>query len=183
MSLWVPFGTCTNVTGKSATLLPHTSHFVFPFMLNHLIAHSLCRSLRSPLQLHCILSQLPPSFRGTRHILHTASSSRISSSFWLTSKRTENTNLFIYLLTYHSCNNGSFHRIILFPFCLILGAMLYDTKDKSITLGIYWYLLMACDCIIKYDIYVMMKKEAKFTDLNIYFSSLQANRQIYTKKM
>lgn len=68
------------VTGKFCTSCLHTSHVLFPFMLNHFIAHSLWAKASSPLQLHSILKVSPPSLSSTRQILQTASSSGISSA-------------------------------------------------------------------------------------------------------
>lgn len=79
LALWTELCTRSKVTGKFWTSCPHTSHVLFPFVLNHLIAHSSCTSLRAPLQLHSILSVFCSS-HSSRHILHTASSSGISSS-------------------------------------------------------------------------------------------------------
>ena len=52
---------------------------IVPFVLNHLMAQASWTSLRSPLQLHSIFRVLPSSHT-SRQILHTASSSGISSS-------------------------------------------------------------------------------------------------------
>ena len=79
LSLWTEVGTRSKVTGKFWTTCPHTSQVLFPLVLNHLTAHSSCTSLRAPLQLHSILSVFPSSHT-SRQILHTASSSGISSS-------------------------------------------------------------------------------------------------------
>jgi len=70
--------TWTKFAGKFWTSVKHTSHFLFPFVLNHLIKHSSCTNLWSPLQLHSIL-KIFLSSNTSRHILHTASSSVISS--------------------------------------------------------------------------------------------------------
>lgn len=77
--LWAELVTRSKVTGKFLTSCRHTSQFLFPFVLNHLTAHSSCTSWRAPLQLHSILSVFPSSHT-SRQILHTASSSGISSS-------------------------------------------------------------------------------------------------------
>ena len=70
--------TWTKFAGKFWTSVKHTSHFLFPFVLNHLIKHSSCTNLWSPLQLHSIL-KIFLSSNTSRHILHTAASSVISS--------------------------------------------------------------------------------------------------------
>lgn len=76
---WIELVTRSKVTGKFWTSCLHTSHFLSLFVLNHLIKHSSCTSLRSPLQLHSILKVFLSSHT-SKHILHTASSSGISSS-------------------------------------------------------------------------------------------------------
>lgn len=81
LSLWAELDIRSKVTGKFWTSFPHTSQFLLPFVENHLIAHSSCTSLRAPLQLHSILSVFPSSHI-SRQILHTASSSAISSSLF-----------------------------------------------------------------------------------------------------
>lgn len=78
-SLWTELVTRSKVTGKFWTSSLHTSHFLSPFVLNHLTKHSSCTNLRSPLQLHSILKVFLSSHT-SKHILHTASSSGISSS-------------------------------------------------------------------------------------------------------
>lgn len=79
LSLWAEEGTRSNVTGKFWTSCPQTSQFLFPFVVNHLIAQFSCRSLRAPLQLHSILSVFSSS-QASKQILQIASSSGISSS-------------------------------------------------------------------------------------------------------
>lgn len=79
LSLWAEVGTRSKVTGKFWTSCPQTSQVLFPFVVNHLIAQSSCKSLRAPLQLHSILSVFPSS-QTSKQILQTASSSGISSS-------------------------------------------------------------------------------------------------------
>ena len=76
---WLVVGTRSNITGKFLTSCLHTSQVLVPFVLNHLMAHASWTSLRSPLQLHSIFRVLPSS-HSSRQILHTASSSGISSS-------------------------------------------------------------------------------------------------------
>lgn len=76
---WLVVGTRSNVTGKFWTSCLQTSQVLVPFVLNHLMAHASWTSLRSPLQLHSIFRVLPSSHT-SRQILHTASSSGISSS-------------------------------------------------------------------------------------------------------
>lgn len=79
LSCWLVLGIRSNVTGKLETSCLQTSQILFPFTLNHLIAHSSWTSLRSPLQLHSIWKVLPSS-HAARQILQTASSSGISRS-------------------------------------------------------------------------------------------------------
>lgn len=67
------------VTGRFWTSCLHTSHVLLPFIVNHLMAHSLWARASSPLQLHSILKVSPPSQSSTRQILQTASSSGMSS--------------------------------------------------------------------------------------------------------
>jgi len=74
-TLWIR----NRVTGRFRTSSLHTSQVLLPFILNHLIAHSWWARASSPLQLHSNLKVSPPSHRSTRQILHTASSSAISS--------------------------------------------------------------------------------------------------------
>lgn len=76
---WLIVGTRSKITGKFRTSCLQTSQIRVPFVLNHLMAQCSWTSLRSPLQLHSIFSVLPSSHT-SRHILHTASSSGISSS-------------------------------------------------------------------------------------------------------
>lgn len=73
--LWIR----NRVTGKFRTSSLQISHVLFPLMLNHLMAQSLCAKASSPLQLHSIFSVSPPSHNSTKQILQTASSSGISS--------------------------------------------------------------------------------------------------------
>lgn len=67
------------VTGRFWTSSLHTSHVLLPLILNHLIAHSWWAKASSPLQQHSIFNVSPPSHSSIRQILHTASSSAISS--------------------------------------------------------------------------------------------------------
>lgn len=76
---WLIVGTRSKITGKFRTSCLQTSQIRVPFVLNHLMAQCSWTSLRSPLQLHSIFSVLPSSHT-SRQILHTASSSGISSS-------------------------------------------------------------------------------------------------------
>lgn len=76
---WLIVGTRSRITGKFLTSCLQTSQIRVPFVLNHLMAQCSWTSLRSPLQLHSIFSVLPSS-QTSRQILHTASSSGISSS-------------------------------------------------------------------------------------------------------
>lgn len=73
------FGMRSKVTGRLRTSCLHISQVLFPFMLNHFIAHSWCANASSPLQLHSIFRVSPPSVSSTIQIRHTASSSGISS--------------------------------------------------------------------------------------------------------
>lgn len=76
---WLIVGTRSRITGKFLTSCRQTSQIRVPFVLNHLMAQCSWTSLRSPLQLHSIFNVLPSS-QTSRQILHTASSSGISSS-------------------------------------------------------------------------------------------------------
>lgn len=76
---WLIVGTRSSITGKFRTSCLQTSQIRVPFVLNHLMAQCSWTSLRSPLQLHSIFKVLPSSHT-SRQILHTASSSGISSS-------------------------------------------------------------------------------------------------------
>ena len=67
------------VTGRFWTSCLHTSHVLFPLMVNHLIVHSLCARANSPLHIHSILKASESSPNSTKQILHTASSSGTSS--------------------------------------------------------------------------------------------------------
>jgi hypothetical protein len=77
-------GSRTTVTGRLLTSLPQTSQVLLPLMLNHFKAHSLWAKAISPRQLHSIFKVSPySSMRSSMHIRHTACTSEISWSAFM----------------------------------------------------------------------------------------------------